>query len=285
MSSESKASVSIVTPIYRSPLTKDEESSLKVLASILDGYPRFFLFPESFEVPHKFKGQGTHVRFPDKYFTYPYGYNRMLLRRRFYDQFCNFDFMLIYQLDCVVFRNELNHWANKGYDYIGSPWFVDEAGKAVELPQSVGNGGFSLRKISTARRVLTSRIRRGSLFSKPPVAAPQPHGSDWFLWNLRRRIRQHCGLWRVQDELENYFENEDVFWSMGAPKIYPPYRKAPLNDALAFGMEVNPRRCVDLNSGRIPFGCHAWWKHDREFVEPLFVKNPQSKSRVHSEDY
>jgi hypothetical protein len=64
--------------------------------------------------------------------------------------------MLIYQLDAWVFKDDLMKWCNKGYDYIGAPWFEDfgsyEKGKKL---WRVGNGGFSLRKIKYFCKVLS----------------------------------------------------------------------------------------------------------------------------------
>ena len=37
--------------------------------------------------------------------------------------------------------------------------------------------------------------------------------------------------------------------------------------ALSFAFETNPRACFELNGRRLPFGCHKWWHHDREFWE------------------
>jgi len=39
----------------------------------------------------------------------------------FYDAFKAFDYILIYQLDAFVFRDELEYFCSLGYDYIGAP--------------------------------------------------------------------------------------------------------------------------------------------------------------------
>jgi len=242
------------------------------LNKVIRGRDRFIVCPKSLILPDEIVHGARVLRISDHFFNnYPYGYNRLLLRHLFYRFFSGYRFMLVYQLDCLVFRDELERFVDMGFDYIGSPWFMNEALELVQAPVSVGNGGFSLRKVSTARHVLTMPMKRGTYFPKPPANVPQPRGMKWFKWNLLRRSRQHLGLWRVQDELENYFENEDVFWSFIAPKIYPSYRKAGLEAALEFSLELNPRLCVELNGGRVPFGCHAWWKHDREFVESMMA--------------
>ena len=68
---------------------------------------------------------------------------------------------------CIIFNNSLLEWCNKGYDYIGAPWInkpyllfsyvLVKSGitKALYLIlkhnifSAVGNGGISLRKVST----------------------------------------------------------------------------------------------------------------------------------------
>ena len=55
---------------------------------------------------------------------------------------------------------------------------------------------------------------------------------------------------------------------------------ASLEDGLRFAFEVSPRTCLDLNGGKMPFGCHAWARYDRSFWEPFIVsENPAEKKR------
>ena len=50
-------------------------------------------------------------------------YNRLMMSEQFYRAFEGYEYILIYQLDCLVFSNALEEWCRKGYDYIGAPWF------------------------------------------------------------------------------------------------------------------------------------------------------------------
>ena len=59
--------------------------------------------------------------------------------------------MLIHQTDSYLFRDEIEEWCNKGYDYIGGPiistlkeWSQDDINN---WEPKVGNGGLSLRRI------------------------------------------------------------------------------------------------------------------------------------------
>src|ERR1044071_9510110 len=91
----------------------------------------------------------------------------------FYRAFEEYDYILIYQLDCLVFSNALEAWCHKGYDYIGAPWFErwhqlrsERSAYPDEIVEgfgAVGNGGFSLRNVRAALDVLAS--------PKPPLLA------------------------------------------------------------------------------------------------------------------
>jgi hypothetical protein len=65
----------------------------------------------------------------------------------------------------------------------------------------------------------------------------------------------------------HYTLNEDKFWSFRAKLFEPLFRIAPVEKALEFSFECFPRYCYELNGRRLPFGCHAWAKHDRSFWE------------------
>ncbi len=60
--------------------------------------------------------------FNNEYFNGVSGYNKLMLSREFYLRFKNYEYILIYQLDAYVFRDELDYWCGQGYDYIGAPW-------------------------------------------------------------------------------------------------------------------------------------------------------------------
>lgn len=259
----------VVTPIHRLPLTEDEKLSLASLRRHLGAQRRYFVAPRDLEIPPSFLQGEDVIRFDARFFTYPYGYNRLLLRKGFYQALEGHSFVLIFQLDCMALHGGLEAWVDKGYDYVGAPWFMDGERRRGECPLSVGNGGLSLRNVERAKEVLRTPIRRGAMFPKPPGNVPQPKGMEWFWWNVRRRMRQHLGMWTVEDEVENFFENEDVFWSFIAPSVCPSWRVADVAEALDFAMEENPKLCVELNGGRVPLGFHAWTKFDRAYVEGL----------------
>jgi hypothetical protein len=44
---------------------------------------------------------------------------------------------------------------------------------------------------------------------------------------------------------------------------------------LRFAFEAAPRQCLEMNQGRLPFGCHAWGRYDREFWTPHLLASEQ----------
>ena len=55
-----------------------------------------------------------------------------------------FDFILIYQLDCLIFSSNIKYWINKDYAFIGSP-FIRFQNNNIIFKKGL-NGGLSLRK-------------------------------------------------------------------------------------------------------------------------------------------
>jgi len=260
----------VVVPLYRLPLEDDEAFSLSVLRKVLGEYPCYFISPKGLQIPDSFLKHERVARFSDRYFTYPFGYNRLLLESRLFRRFSGHSHILIYQLDCLVFRNELREWAAKNYDYIGSPWYENYKYDYQRVRKWwVGNGGFSLRKTSTALRVLNTRIKRGVEFPVPRPHMPQPRGVEWFAFNFQRRLKQHFGFWTVEDELVNYAENEDIFWALDVRRFTDDYTIPTPEEAMRFGFEQFPEKCLSQTNGQAPFGCHAWAKYDRDLCLKL----------------
>ena len=89
-------------------------------------------------------------------------YNRLLLGAAFYRTFASYEFILIYQLDAFAFRDELAEWCARGYDYVGAPWIdcrwipeLRHHWPATTRDNVVGNGGFSLRRVAPALKLLS----------------------------------------------------------------------------------------------------------------------------------
>jgi hypothetical protein len=79
---------------------------------------------------------------------------------------------------------------------------------------------------------------------------------------------------RAQNLAGDYY-HEDYFWAYEAGRYVKEFRIPQPSEALDFSFETAPRYCLAANSGRMPFGCHAWTKYDRAFWEPFLLPPSQ----------
>ena len=121
-----KKKVAIVVPLYKENFSESEKISLKHLLNFLKNYDKYFIAPKKIKVSHsKFET----IRFNKKYFLSTKMYSKLLLTQNFYKKFKNYKYILIYQLDALVFSDQLLYWCSKNYDYIGAPWMNTEMKK------------------------------------------------------------------------------------------------------------------------------------------------------------
>jgi hypothetical protein len=271
----------IVTPVYRFPLTADEEISMRHLREYLGHFNRFIIGPKDLlrsESVVKEYWDFTLRAFPRRYFKGTQGYNQLLVTEEFYRAFADYDYILIYQLDCLVFSSHLEEWCNAGWDYVGAPWFKNYQDNPTEGFWAVGNGGLSLRRVARALDVLTSK----RLMDDPKVRGPKTERFNSvpelrrMLVALRTFLLEHgyhnTVRWLVQDLGKQPNFHEDLFWAFHARRVVPDFNIATPQQALGFSFEMAPRYCFKANSERLPFGCHAWAKYNREFWEPFLLK-------------
>ncbi len=180
----------IVVPIYRAELSDSEYISLDRCQEIWGNcYDIVIIAPAGLDITaieKKYNNFST-VRVDAKMMSSIRQYNKMLLDRHFYSLFNSYDYMLIYQSDCYVFEDRLSEWVERGYDYVGAPWYYDLGGfgwfkrfigrvvRSIGVYHTnwfkwgeVGNGGFSLRRVSVflekcADMRLSRRAQRGRL--------------------------------------------------------------------------------------------------------------------------
>jgi Protein of unknown function (DUF5672) len=83
-------------------------------------------------------------------------HNRMLYRTDFWEKFVDYEYVLMYHLDALVFSDQLQEWCDRGLDYIGSP-FLQCADAPWVRVERVGNGGFALYRVPSVLKVLWKR--------------------------------------------------------------------------------------------------------------------------------
>ncbi len=250
--------VAIVVPLSnRKDLTPDEQISLRHLRHFLGAYDKYMILPQNLDVQYD---DFTLKRFDNSFFGSGRAYSHLMVSPAFYKAFEDYRYILIYHLDALVFSDRLKEWCARDFDCIAPPWIKYDGAPYGGLPieNMAGNGGFSLRKVSSCLRVLKA-VRRPAL---TPEYARRILG--------RRKKIEHT-------------RNEDVFWALYARKYYTQFNLAPFEAALQFAFECNPRLCFERNQRQMPFGCHAWPAYDRAFWEPHLIPESSSDKAISAE--
>lgn len=265
-----RPTVCVVIPCYQPTLRPFEDLALRQCTSVLSAHDTFFVKPASLDLSSLSERYGIPgaESFDDRFFKGIGGYNQLMLSDEFYARFARYDYMLVYQLDAFVFRDELLAWCEAGYDYIGAPWLPEDAPApdrwreiyvrarqyayrwlnrvepgVVAAPQAqymyaVGNGGLSLRRISAMRRVLNTLSSTAEAY---------------------RRI-------------DGKVHHEDIFFSIEANRYFPRVKVPSFRRAAGFAWEQQPAVARELNNGKLPFGCHGWNKLHRDEWRKIFME-------------
>jgi hypothetical protein len=255
----------VIVPVYKTELSNYEKISLRQCRKVLSGHPIIAVAPHDLDLsPLRKEIEFSQIVTFDKVFFQDIdGYNRLMLSPEFYSKFLPFEFILIYQLDAFVFRDELLKWCTSGYDYIGAPWpkrleepdfvkafktkaitFYHQWNNTMEegLPSprqfdnQVGNGGFSLRRVRKFHRIA---------------------------------LEMHEKIQQYHLRSEHQF-HEDVFWSIEVNRKLRRLKIPEYKTAYRFSIENNPERGVRFNNGELPFGCHSW-DHNLDFWAPYIA--------------
>ena len=266
--------VVVIIPVYLPTLSEDERISFCRTLEVLGHHIIVLVCPNNFEsnefddLARKYNVKLRYERFDNSFFKGIEGYNRLLLSDLFYRRFQQFQYILICQLDTYVFKDELNEWCYKGYDYIGPPLFDDENPKISIEGMTVGNGGFSLRKVQSFLNFFDSNK---NVFSPSQIVDlislwRKPH-TRIFVWALM------CLGWRnkARSVARRYRYNEDCFWCILLDGSRFSLKRPKPEEALSFAFERFPKQMYQLNHYALPFGCHGWRKYQyndfwKEFI-------------------
>jgi hypothetical protein len=253
--------VAVIIPFYKDTITDWEKMALNQCRKILGDFPLIAIKPNHLQLPAEALDIPT-VAFNDEFFADIAGYNALMLSDTFYEAFLDYEYILIYQLDAFVFKNNLAYWCNQGFDYIGAPWLRNinhpDVVKSIKsnikyfthtrynvmdngIPSKyqyenrVGNGGFSLRNVSKFHQICIER--------KELIDEYLQKGGPYY--------------------------NEDCFWSIEVNRKRKALNIPGYKTAIKFSVEFSPERAFSLNNGQLPFGCHAWDRYS-DFWRPVF---------------
>ena len=267
--------VIIVIPIYKERPSKNELESFAQGFKILGGHPIRVLAPEGLNLQayENVIANFQTVFIDPTWLSSVRQYNKLKISRYFYELFKDFEYLLTYELDAWVFRDELEYWCNKGYDYIGAPWFEGFGNPVSDIIIGVGNSGFSLRNIQKCL-IISKRVDRFKRIRK-----------FWFQFHLQgifrfeQIIKRFPKLLNLRTPgnlnellLDHLLFNDDRYWGIHIYSIFCDYKLSSFKDAAKFSFEANPIYLFKENNYSLPFGCHAWEKHEHEFWRKYILR-------------
>jgi hypothetical protein len=254
--------VVITIPVYKSTITDYERISLEQCSIILRKYQIALVTNKRVDTilyERILDRPVVKVLFKPCFFKSPQTYNRLLTSYRFFHSFNGYDYLLMYHTDSFVFRDELDFWTIKGYDYIGAPLYEYDGTISPTKLIGNGNGGFSLHRVSSALKVLTSfRV----LYTYTDILDRlKAYNFKGRLYHFPLFLRLFLGLGTNSHHWFNNMRiNEDVFWGILVPKYFNWYKVASFYDARRFSLEFNCEKLYLESGGILPFGCHQWYK-------------------------
>ncbi len=275
-----KKNMVVITPVYKKEISENEYLSIKSAQLHLGDYDKVIISPKKFSKDQEFidtwNRYGYTILFlNDKFFINVETYNQMMMNKTFYEHFFSYEYMLIVQLDVLIFSNSLDYWMEKKLDYVGAPWIVKDF-QGIRF-NFAGNGGLSLRKIATFIAVLESN----QLFEKTEHYNLLPlttHLKNINILSLLFELK----LKKYTTHLFRFFYKgqEDYFWAYYAPFFVQEFKVANIEDSLTFAFERYPEFCFEQNNHVMPFGVHAWekynpgfWKkHKASIFNPISIK-------------
>ncbi|MBB5648379.1 DUF5672 family protein [Pedobacter cryoconitis] len=256
----------IIIPLYKPQLNKLEEISIRQCFKILSQHKIIAVKPQHLSLSQYGFEFDEVISFDDAFFQDIEGYNKLMLSSLFYEKFLAYTFILIYQPDAFVFRDDLSYWCNQGYDYIGAPWLRYTA--YPDLIKRIKNQALSY-------------LHRKKNTKQPHTDLPTDLQFENRVGNggfsLRHTKKFHDICLEDQKEIEVYnsrpehYFNEDVFWSLEVNRKARRLEIPGYKQAVHFAIENNYLHGFDITKGELPFGCHAW-DRNLEFWKPFFEK-------------
>ncbi|NQW11043.1 MAG: hypothetical protein HQ481_14340 [Alphaproteobacteria bacterium] len=262
--------VAVVLPLHQETLDRQGTIALASLRHHLPTTPRYLVAPDTLR-PTFDVADFRRIDLDPSWFVSRDSYNRLMLTPDFYRLFADFEHVLIYQLDCVLFRSDLMSWCERGYSYLGAPWLSRRRISRKLYPKAVGNGGLSLRRVQDCLTVLAQR----DCAVWPRSQAAWRH---FLRYKHARRLLRFASNLRSSTGMEGgvaacFHWAEDMFWGYYAPQLWAEFRLPKPLEAVDFAIEHGASEMVAFNGGRLPFGAHAWALHDPEFWQEHFPES------------
>lgn len=264
MQAKSNKNLCVIIPVHKPELTLDERISLGACKKWLTKFSCFLVYPAGMDI-------SAYQLIHDGLLPHPIDpvwlssverYNKLKLSLNFYNMFRRFEYMLTYELDAFIFHADFDSVNAFAFDFIGAPFFEGYWAAKSESPFIQGcNSGFSIRNIQSCIKVLSGMKK---------------YRVHWFLYtiflsrisSLRSRLNKLTKkrfdvfvTGKFGFHFADFHLNEDVVWTEVVPRLFPEFTVADSVHALKFSFEYNLEKSLELNNGKLPLGCHAWFKH------------------------
>ncbi len=154
----------IVTPIWKESLDPEELALMKITDHENSDIEKFFICPLALDTRfYEENFPNWRFKFFEKrFFKSVNSYNQLMLRSLVYKSFSDYELMVLCQTDACLVKN-IRLLDFKDFDYVGAPWdelIYCNIGRVYGFkylwrffekgqPIRVGNGGLSIRRIST----------------------------------------------------------------------------------------------------------------------------------------
>lgn len=280
----------IAIALYNPLPSREELSAFEQALIVFKDRPFSFFCPPSLDlnsymvILNKYQIIYTITHWNEKFFRGREGYNKLLLSTAFYKSYSEYEYLLISQLDVWAIRDDLDFWCTKGYDYIGAPFLVlgeldtAKSGSPDDYPGGVfrvGNGGFSLRKVSAMIDVLGKAHRslhpvrswsflksffKGRFYSQLPLMVLRYIRPSNFLF--LHHLHPLC---------------EDQIFSLVLAGLYQLKVPSP-SQAAGFALDTFPSWIVERQR-EYPMAWHAYLKYEPEFFQISLSNSFQIKKQ------
>lgn len=244
--------LAIVIPIYKETLDISEHLSLNSLFSTLKRpIENKDIFIATFKgldiskiekIASEYDIKLNRTNFNKSYFQNTISYSNLCKSYEFYVSYMEYTYMLIFQTDVYMTKDDIDYWMETGYDYIGAP-IISSCAKWHKVP-NIGNGGCSLRKISTFMDITN------------------PEGY----------IKTNKEVLEKESSVDNgvYIEAEDMYFSELVYEYYD-FEKPRLNEAIFFGIDMNADVIMKMTNDVLPSFIHAFEKNIKYWQSRLEV--------------
>ena len=285
--------VAIVIPMYQAELSAEAAISLRHLQTYCADFPWIIVHPIGLHFQFD-TSRFQKIALSPRHFKSVKTYNRLCLNPRFYQQFLDYDYILIYQLDTCAFKNELAYWCAQGYSYMGAPWLrmtllAKLKRKILKIPKhqdllrsqpltyrwdGVGNGGLSLRHVRHCYETLTAKRVQWQALLKLSWTHQRKKIPTlkllWLYWQTKRKNRS------IADKIRKCFSGgEDRYWTAYGPVFCADFKMPTESVANRFAMEwLYFEVQMKMGGGVLPFAGHgclgseamAMWGKQVEFL-------------------